>query len=97
MSQAIFSVFILCFFLTSIFRPSSFIMCLIFLKCISITNVYQNDYLLKRLIYVWRYLSTILMIKFKHFRHHVCYTVIAAKKRAEKNAISYTCPKPHSL
>ena len=46
MSQAIFSVFILSFCLTSIFRHSSFIMCLIFFKCMSITNVYQNSSLL---------------------------------------------------
>ena len=46
MSQAIFTVFILSFCLTSIFRHSSFIMCLIFFKCMSITNVYQNSSLL---------------------------------------------------
>ena len=48
-------------------------------------------------IMITDYLGTILMIQFDDFSHHVCYIVIAAKKRAEKNAISYTCPKPHSL
>ena len=52
MSQAIFSVFILSFCLTSIFRHSSFIMCLIFFKCMSITNVYQNSSLLSYYDYV---------------------------------------------
>ena len=33
---------------------------------------------------LWRYLGTILMIQFDDFSHHVCYIVIAAKKRADK-------------